>query len=211
MEGYVERVVEARRREVAKALSRSSIGESVEVHRPLADLIIDRCEGMRINGKLDGVCRAIFKDGHQYEGEMERSKITGRGTYTWPDESTYSGGVVNGIRHGYGVYYSPVTRTTYSGHWVNGKREGKGHLAYCTGPGRGGQEREGEEGGEGGGNEEGESFYDGEWKNNRQHGTGVRRYRSGNEYRGQWREGVKEGEGEVVWGGGRREVQRSLE
>ncbi|CAI8024613.1 Radial spoke head 10 homolog B [Geodia barretti] len=148
MEGYVERVVEARRREVAKALSRSSIGESVEVHRPLADLIIDRCEGMRINGKLDGVCRAIFKDGHQYEGEfhdgvmhgvgrftwtdglvyegeMERSKITGRGTYTWPDESTYSGGVVNGIRHGYGVYYSPVTRTTYSGHWVNGKREGK--------------------------------------------------------------------------------------
>ena len=42
MEGYVERVVEARRREVAKALSRSSIGESVEVHRPLADLIIDR-------------------------------------------------------------------------------------------------------------------------------------------------------------------------
>ena len=39
--------------------------------------------------------------------------------------STYSGGVVNGIRHGYGVYYSPVTRTTYSGQWVNGKREGK--------------------------------------------------------------------------------------
>ena len=38
----MERVVEARRREVAKALSRSSIGESVEGHRPLADLIIDR-------------------------------------------------------------------------------------------------------------------------------------------------------------------------
>ena len=51
-------------------------------------------------------------------------------------------------------------------------------MAYCTGPGRGGEEREGEEGGEGVGNEEGESFYDGEWKNNRQHGTGVRRYRS---------------------------------
>ncbi|CAI8024614.1 Radial spoke head 10 homolog B [Geodia barretti] len=77
------------------------------------------------DGVMHGVGRFTWTDGLVYEGEMERSKITGRGTYTWPDESTYSGGVVNGIRHGYGVYYSPVTRTTYSGHWVNGKREGK--------------------------------------------------------------------------------------
>ena len=43
MEEYVARVVEARKREVAKALSRSSIGKSVEVvQTPLADLIIDR-------------------------------------------------------------------------------------------------------------------------------------------------------------------------
>ena len=66
--------------------------------------------------------RTPGRTGGQLEFVLQSSVIR---MCTHLPSSTYSGGVVNGIRHGYGVYYSPVTRTTYSGHWVNGKREGK--------------------------------------------------------------------------------------
>ena len=87
MEAYVQRVLEERRWEVEVKYSRSSVGKPVKNLSPLADLIIERfllvfvcvvqhylllslsrsCEGARVNGKLDGVCRAVFKDGHFYE------------------------------------------------------------------------------------------------------------------------------------------------
>ena len=38
--------------------------------------------------------------------------------------STYTGDVVNGMRHGSGTYHSTATNTTYTGEWVDGKREG---------------------------------------------------------------------------------------
>ena len=88
MEAYIQRVLEERRKKVEVEYSRSSVGKPVKNLSPLADLIIERfllvfvcvvqtlslslslshsCEGARVNGKLDGFCRAVFKDGHFYE------------------------------------------------------------------------------------------------------------------------------------------------
>ena len=88
MEAYIQRVLQERRWEVEVEYSRSSVGKPVKNLSPLADLIIERfllvcvccsniislpfslsrsCEGARVNGKLDGFCRAVFKDGHFYE------------------------------------------------------------------------------------------------------------------------------------------------
>ena len=51
-------------------------------------------------GLLDG--RGTFKwtDGTQYKGEFKENEITGKGNYTWKDGSTYVGHVLNGLRHG---------------------------------------------------------------------------------------------------------------
>lgn len=47
------------------------------------------------------------------------------GVYTWPDGSTYEGEVVNGIRHGFGMFKSSTQPVSYIGHWCHGKRHGK--------------------------------------------------------------------------------------
>ena len=40
-------------------------------------------------------------------------------------DSVYKGGVVRGIRHGYGEFYCSACPSVYSGPWHHGKRLGK--------------------------------------------------------------------------------------
>uniref|UniRef100_A0A8C7ZAP7 Uncharacterized protein n=1 Tax=Oryzias sinensis TaxID=183150 RepID=A0A8C7ZAP7_9TELE len=46
---------------------------------------------------------------------------TGRGKFTWPDGSTYSGGIVDGVRHGFGTHTCAKTGVSYTGEWSQGK------------------------------------------------------------------------------------------
>jgi hypothetical protein len=46
--------------------------------------------------------------------------IDGKGTYSWPDGSKYTGGFLNGKKHGYGIHSDPEG-TTYDGEWEHDK------------------------------------------------------------------------------------------
>ena len=48
----------------------------------------------------------------------------GQGKYTWPDGSSYTGSVKNGVRHGDGTIQDG--EVTYTGQWVDGKKNGDG-------------------------------------------------------------------------------------
>ena len=75
--------------------------------------------------------------------------------------STYTGQVMNGLRHGQGTYSCAVTGSTYVGEWVGGRREGRGQIKYSSSSGEAA----------------GECYYDGDWVDNQQEGFGTRKYR----------------------------------
>lgn len=114
------------------------------------------------------------------QGEFRCNTPMGRGTYTWPNGSTYVGQVHHGLRHGTGTLVCAANGVSYTGQWNRGKRHGKvrfthlhrvspllrdlsftlfslhqGMLHY---------------------NQEKTSWYDGEWVQNRKEGWGVRWY-----------------------------------
>lgn len=114
------------------------------------------------------------------QGEFRCNTPMGRGTYTWPNGSTYVGKVHHGLRHGTGTLVCAANGVSYTGQWNRGKRHGKvrfthlhrvspllrdlsftlfslhqGMLYY---------------------NQEKTSWYDGEWVQNRKEGWGVRWY-----------------------------------
>ena len=59
-----------------------------------------------------------------------KTKIFGKGKYTWSDGSTYTGDVVRGVRHGTGTMQLSVIPVVYEGQWEDGKRNGQGVIYY---------------------------------------------------------------------------------
>uniref|UniRef100_A0A8C7ZB80 Uncharacterized protein n=1 Tax=Oryzias sinensis TaxID=183150 RepID=A0A8C7ZB80_9TELE len=114
----------------------------------------------------------------QREGEFVRNIPTGRGKFTWPDGSTYSGGIVDGVRHGFGTHTCAKTGVSYTGEWSQGKRHGEGTVYY---------------------NESKTSWYKGDWVMNNREGRGERCYVTGNTYSGEWKCNVRHGEGTMKW------------
>uniref|UniRef100_A0A3P8RJ35 Radial spoke head component 1 n=1 Tax=Amphiprion percula TaxID=161767 RepID=A0A3P8RJ35_AMPPE len=111
-------------------------------------------------------------------GKVHHASPMGQGTYTWPDGSSYTGEVYNGIRHGIGTYKCPKNNEFYRGQWNQGKRHGKGTVYY---------------------NEDKTSWYKGDWVKNNREGWGVRCYPSGNIYSGDWKNDLRHGEGAMKW------------
>ena len=59
------------------------------------------------------------------QGDFVKNIPMNHGVYTWPDGSTYEGEVVNGVRHGFGMFKCSTQPVSYIGHWCHGKRHGK--------------------------------------------------------------------------------------
>ncbi|KAJ8793375.1 hypothetical protein J1605_019426 [Eschrichtius robustus] len=112
------------------------------------------------------------------QGDFVKNIPMNHGVYTWPDGSTYEGEVVNGVRHGFGMFKCSTQPVSYIGHWCHGKRHGKGSIYY---------------------NQEGTSWYEGDWVHNIKKGWGIRCYKSGNIYEGQWENNMRHGEGRMRW------------
>ena len=59
------------------------------------------------------------------QGEFVKNTPTNHGVYTWPDGSTDEGQVLNGRRHGFGLFKCRTQPVSYIGHWCHGRRHGK--------------------------------------------------------------------------------------
>jgi hypothetical protein len=75
----------------------------------------------------------IYANGQgRYAGEWLFNKKTGEGHMVYTDGSEYRGGLVNGVKHGYGCYIWPKQSSDsshghiYIGNWKNGMMQGEG-------------------------------------------------------------------------------------
>lgn len=128
------------------------------------------------SGLFSGKGSLEFPDGTIYEGMFEKHMMIGNGTYTFPNADQFFGELLNGKRHGKGVFVSRTDSYTYYGEWQQGKMSGKGVAEYKSG-----------------------AKYVGEWQNGMRNGFGLLVYITGNYYLGYWKDDKKEGYGEMNW------------
>ncbi|WOK97692.1 phosphatidylinositol 4-phosphate 5-kinase 1-like [Canna indica] len=117
-------------------------------------------------------------DGTTYNGQWEKSKITGRGKIHWPSGVTYEGELCGGFLHGSGTLFG-VDGSIYKGQWRMSKQHGKGSKIYSN-----------------------LDEYDGLWKEGLQEGSGTYRWTNGNAYSGNWKAGKMCGKGVMKWASG---------
>lgn len=74
-----------------------------------------------------------LKDGSMnYEGQLVRQKLSGKGTLTYANGDVYEGEFSNGSFNGQGSFRAD-SGWTYEGHFVNGLPHGQGKLTTETG------------------------------------------------------------------------------
>ena len=117
-----------------------------------------------------------FKDGTVYKGSMVNNKITGKGQYTFPNNSIYIGELHDGLRHGFGSYESVPEEIFYEGNWNQGVKHGFGKLKIKG------------------------SQYEGSFNNGKKDGFGKLKWLdSGNYYEGELRDNYICGHGMMIW------------
>eukprot|EP01103_Thecamoeba_quadrilineata_P000668 TRINITY_DN10582_c0_g1_i1.p1 TRINITY_DN10582_c0_g1~~TRINITY_DN10582_c0_g1_i1.p1 ORF type:complete len:1268 (+),score=236.37 TRINITY_DN10582_c0_g1_i1:202-3804(+) len=113
-----------------------------------------------------------FDSGELYQGQWESDRMAGKCTYRDAAGNCYRGEVVDGQRHGRGVFESK-DGARYEGEWIQDKRFGKGTMLYAN-----------------------RDTYDGEWKDDMRDGLGLWISRDGFRYYGGWVRDLREGQGE---------------
>ena len=98
---------------------------------------------------------------HQKFKQMCLLSDASSGSLCFPDGSTYSGELANGMKHGKGVQ-TLANGSKYDGEWKNDKKDGQGVEAEWYG-----------------------AKYDGQWKDNKKDGRGVETWPVGRKYDGQ--------------------------
>ena len=73
-----------------------------------------------------------YANGGYYRGGMLEGKRHGQGVYLYPDYSIYTGRWRNGLKDGVGVYKWP-SGNIYEGEWKNGSPHGPGTLTFADG------------------------------------------------------------------------------
>ena len=125
--------------------------------------------------KLNKVKDYKISETAKYTGDMLNGKQHGYGVQQWEDGAKYEGEWKNGKTNGYGIFYHPEG-DIYKGYWKDDKANGRG--IYIK---------------------KGEEQYDGEWANDCQDGYGVETWYDGSTYKGYYKEGKKNGIGEYSW------------
>ncbi len=124
------------------------------------------------SGTLQWVDRG--KPSWRYEGDFEKGKMNGRGTFQWPDGQRYVGQFKDDQIAGKGVVSAP-NGSRYEGDWDKGTFNGRGVLV----PGDG-------------------TRYEGEFKDGRYNGEGVQTNADGSSFAGLWTNGLPNGEGTLT-------------
>jgi len=117
-------------------------------------------------------------------------------TVQYPDGSTYTGCLRNGLKHGPGVYKSPTE--VYEGEWQDDLQHGTGRQIWSDGRLYEGQYVKGHFSGMGRmvwRTAKGTMCYEGEYLEDLKHGTGKFTWPDGRCYEGEWMRGKRHGRG----------------
>ncbi|KAG7378276.1 hypothetical protein PHYPSEUDO_010288 [Phytophthora pseudosyringae] len=168
-----------------------------------------------VHGRMHGTGRMEWQtSGVVYEGDFTQNEITGRGTYWWPNGSSYVGDVKGGKRHGHGVFVTgdrgvvlqqPRSEEAHEDVDTEGHKVPKPLLFVYRG-----QEEHQSEDGEGHVDDDAlvvaqsNARYDGEWENGLPHGYGELVFDAARNirYEGQFVEGKREGRGHMHYADG---------
>ena len=131
---------------------------------------------------------------NNYTSELKGSDIFG--------SYVYSGGVVDGIRHGKGKCTWSDGRF-YDGEWKNGLFHGRGKHTWPDGDVYEGEYKDGKLNGRGKYTWSDGRVYDGEWKNGLFHGRGKYTWPDGDVYEGEWLNDKQNGRGKYTFADGR--------
>jgi hypothetical protein len=117
-----------------------------------------------------GKAKKVWKDGISFEGIWKDHKPT-KGVVTFPDGSTYNGGLKDGLFHGHGKRCF-ANGGKFVGRFAEGSREGSGRYEDNAG-----------------------NVYDGNYSRNACHSVGTRKWATGRNYTGIWNENEATGYG----------------
>lgn len=135
---------------------------------------------------------SFLPDGGEYDGELLKGELNGKGRIIWPNGDSYDGEFKQGLFHGQGRY--EIASNIYTGEFVKGVARGKGNIAYNDGREYEGDVDFGEANGVGKLRIE-NKHYTGEFKDNLFHGEGKLIHSNGDIYEGQFANGLPNGEG----------------
>lgn len=148
---------------------------------------------LSLRGLRTGKGVYTFSENSKYEGEWLDDKMHGAGIYTYTNGDYYSGEWKNGLKDGYGEY-TYINGDKYEGEWKNGQREGNGIYTYKNGANYNGEWKEGSRNGKGIHTYSNGAVYNGNWLNDRMHGPGIYTSSKGIVSEEHWINGVKQEE-----------------
>ena len=125
---------------------------------------------------------------------LEYDRLPARLTVNYADGDRDTGGWVDDVQHGKGVYRFH-NGDVYEGEYVKGQRTGNGIFTFANGNKYVGQFKNGAQDGEGTFTWVGGASYSGSWKTGRRDGEGTYVWSNGDTYEGGWRDGLMDGEG----------------
>jgi hypothetical protein len=134
---------------------------------------------------------SFLPDGGEYDGELLKGELNGKGRIVWPNGNSYEGYFKQGLFHGPGRY--EIASSIYTGEFVKGVARGKGTIAYNDGREYEGDVDFGEANGVGMLLFD-KKQYTGEFKDNLFHGEGRLVHSNGDIYEGQFANGLPNGE-----------------
>lgn len=134
-----------------------------------------RVEAEFVNGKINGRCVLLYRDGKKFNGQCADDQPNGTGRMTLASGELQIGTFRNGRQSGQGVALSADRSGQYFGNFVDDKSSGYGTRIFPDG-----------------------SWYQGDFADGFFEGDGVAVSADGEYYRGHFKHGARDGEGEAV-------------
>lgn len=143
----------------------------------------------------------VTDDDATYSGQLVDGIRHGYGTMQWDDGRVYAGVFEHGELHGSGTYRWP-SGDVYAGVFEQGERTGLGTYRWASGDVYSGAFRQNASHGYGTYQWASGGVYTGEYVNDVRHGTGTCLYGDGSVYSGEWLNDMRHGQGYMRWSTG---------
>ena len=136
--------------------------------------------------------------GCTYTGYLVDGIRHGQGTAVWDNGSVYTGTWEHGIRHGQG-HMTFNNGDVYDGQWQKGIRQGTGTYTWADGSRYVGEFVDSNRQGQGTMYYADGSWYTGQWWGNERNGQGKHTFAEGHTYEGSWKNDYFNGQGVFTW------------